>query len=82
MVLKTDYEREYYYDINAYLIENYPTMNMDTRRSVCYLALQSIDPESIEDIIDLCVSEYALTKLQLLKAVEEDEEEYEEEGDE
>ena len=79
MVLKTDYEREYFYDIDAYLIANYPTMNMDTRRSVCYLALQSIDPEFLEDMIDGCVAEYALTKLQLLKAVEEEEEELEEE---
>ena len=82
MVLKSDYERDYYYDIDAYLIANYPTMNMDTRRSVCHLALQSIDPESIEDMIDMCVAEYALTKLQLLKAVDEDEEEFEEEEEE
>ncbi len=79
MVLKTDYERDYYYDIDAYLIANYPTMNMDTRRSVCYLALQTIDPEPIEDMIDACVAEYALTKLKLLKAVEDEEDSKEEE---
>ena len=75
MVLKSDYEREYFYDIDAYLIQNYPTMNMDTRRAVCHLSLQSIDSESIEEMIDMCVAEYALNKLQLLKAEEEEEEE-------
>ena len=75
MVLKTDYDRDYYFDIDAYLIENYPTMNMDTRRSICHLALQSIDGEAIEDMIDMCVADYVLTKLQLQKKEEEEEEE-------
>jgi len=75
MVLKTDYDRDYYFDIDVYLIANYPTMNMDTRRSICHLALQSIDSEPIEEMIDMCVADYALNKLQLLKAEEEEEEE-------
>ena len=67
MVLKTDYDREYYFNIDEYLIANYPTMNMDTRRSVCRLALQTIDDELLEDSIDMCVAHYAQTKLKLEK---------------
>ena len=75
MVLKTDYEKEYFFSIDDYLIQNYPTMNMDTRRAVCRLSLESIDSETIEDTIDMCVADYAVTKLKIEKAVQEEEEE-------
>ena len=74
MVLKTEYEREYWYDVDAYLVENYPTMNMDTRRAVCKLALESIDSETIEDTIDFCVGQHAQAKLNIEKKEQEEEE--------
>ena len=72
MVLKTDYEREYYFNIDDYLISNYPTMSMNTRRAVCHLALQSIDDELLEDSIDMVVADYALTKLDMQKKEDEE----------
>ena len=69
MPVKTDYEREYIFDIDAYLIENYPTMTMAIRCSVCAMAL-----DQLEWIVDGCVSEYAQTQLQLQKKEEEEEE--------
>ncbi len=72
MPTSSDYDREFTYEIDAYLIENYPSMNMSTRRSVCSLAFEWIDIELIEDAIDACVSHYAKDKLNIAKKEEED----------
>ena len=40
MPVKTDYERDFIFDIDAYLIDNYPSMTMTIRRSVCAMALR------------------------------------------
>jgi hypothetical protein len=72
MPVNSDYNREFTYDMDAYLIEAYPSMNMATRRSVCALAFDWIDTELIEDAIDACVSHYAKEKLKISKK-EEDE---------
>jgi hypothetical protein len=74
MTTKTDYEKDYWFSIDDYLIANYPTMTMRIRCAVCALALQVIDSESIEDIIDACVVDYALNKMNLQKLEEEEEE--------
>ena len=68
-----NYEREFTYDMDAYLIENYPLMNMATRRSVCNLAFDWIDIELIEDAIDECINHYAKDKLNILKKEDDDE---------
>ena len=72
MPTNSDYDREFSYDIDAYLIENYPSMNMATRRSVCSLAFEWIDTELIDDAIDACISDYAKTKLNISKKEEEE----------
>jgi hypothetical protein len=72
MPVNPDYYREYTYDINAYLIVNYPKMNMATRRSICSLASQWIDSDFIEEAIDECVSYYAKDKLNISKKEEEE----------
>ena len=72
MPVNSDYNREFTYDMDAYLIEAYPSMNMATRRSVCALSFDWIDTELIEDAIDACVSHYAKEKLKISKK-EEDE---------
>ena len=46
-MLNTEYERHYTYDIDAYLIANYPLMDLTTRRSICRLALEEINDEMI-----------------------------------
>lgn len=72
MPTNSDYDREFSYDIDTYLIENYPSMNMSTRRSVCSLAFEWIDTELIDDAVDACVSHYAKDKLNIAKKEEED----------
>ncbi len=72
MPVNPEYDREYTYDIDAYLIENYPKMNMATRRSVCSLSFEWIDSDFIEEAIDACVSHYAKDKLNISKKEEED----------
>ena len=72
MPTNPDYEREFSYNIDAYLIESYPSMNMATRRSICSLAFGWIDTELIDDAIDACISDYAKNKLNIPKK-EEDE---------
>ena len=66
-MLNTEYERHYTYDIDAYLIANYPLMDLTTRRSICRLALEEINDEMIEEAIDEVASMYAMDKKQLMK---------------
>jgi hypothetical protein len=66
-MLNSEYEREFVYDIDSYLIEWYPTMDMQTRRSICSNAFDYIDTEVIDDSIDLCVAQFALEKLKIEK---------------
>ena len=75
-MMNTEYDKEYVFDIDAYLIENYPTMNQVTRRSICSLSFNdSIEDEGVIEYVDACVSDYAMGKLQLKKKEEEDDEE-------
>ena len=67
MVVKTEYDREYIFDIDAYLIASYPKMTMGIRRSVCTMALAELGSDFLEEVVDECVAEYAQTKLELLK---------------
>jgi hypothetical protein len=75
MPVKTDYERDFIFDIDAYLIDNYPSMTMAIRRSVCAMALEQLESYELEIFVDECVSEYSKTQLQLQKKEEEEEEE-------
>ena len=75
MVVKTEYEREYIFDIDAYLIASYPKMTMAIRRSVCNMALGELGSDFLEEIVDECVAEYAQTKLDILKKDDETEDE-------
>ena len=75
MVMNTDYDRVYSFDMDQYLIENYPTMNMPTRRTICHLAFDWNDSTFVEETIDEVVADYAKTQLNIAKKEDEDEEE-------
>lgn len=75
MVVKTEYEREYIFDIDAYLIASYPKMTMAIRRSVCTMALGELGSDFLEEIVDECVAQFAQTKLDILKKDDETEDE-------
>ena len=63
----TEYAKEYYFDIDQYLIEKYDQMNLATRRAICSLALGAIDDEIVEGMIDEVVAQYAIDKLNFRK---------------
>lgn len=73
MPIKEEYEREFFFDIDAYLIEWYPKMTMTIRRAICAAALESLDTEELELMVDECVNDYAKRKTLLEKKEEEDE---------
>ena len=73
-MLNTEYDREFIFNIDDYLIANYPKMTLTVRRAICSMAWDYIDEEAIEDAIDAAVSGYALSKLELSKKEPEDEE--------
>jgi hypothetical protein len=79
MVVKTDYDREFIFDIDAYLISSYPKMTMAIRRSVCTMALAELGSDFLEEVVDECVAEYAQTKLEILKKADDDDEDEDEE---
>tara|TARA_R110001592_G_scaffold15010_1_gene66174 strand:- start:2858 stop:3082 length:225 start_codon:yes stop_codon:yes gene_type:complete len=72
MPVNPDYDREFSFDINSYLVENYPVMNMATRRSICSLSLEWLDTDDLENVVDEVVSHYAKDQLKLLKKEQED----------
>ena len=71
----TQYEREFVFDIDEYLIEWYPSMSLSVRRSICKLALDELDDELLHETIDVIVAEFALEKQGLTKKEEEELEE-------
>lgn len=71
----TEYEREFVFDIDEYLIEWYPSMSLSVRRSICKLALDELDDELLHETIDVIVAEFALEKQGLTKKEEEELEE-------
>ena len=71
----TEYEREFVFDIDEYLIEWYPSMSLPVRRSICKLALDELEGELLHETIDVIIAEFALDKQGLTKKEEEETEE-------
>ncbi len=66
-MLNAEYNRDYSFDIDAYLIENYSQMNMSTRRTVCRLVLSEINDDIIQKAIDELVAQQAITEMAWIK---------------
>ncbi len=62
-MLNTNYQREYFFNIDDYLINNYSLMNLETRRAICSIALGVIDDELLEKMIDQVVADYAIDQM-------------------
>ena len=73
-MINPDYDKEFIFDINAYLIEWYPLMDMATRRTICAMSLEYLTSYDLEDVVDEVVSDYAKEKQNLTKKEEEEEE--------
>jgi len=80
-MLKTDYEREFTFNIDDYLIEWYPTMGLAVRRAICTRSLEQFETDYLEETVDTVVSDYCIEQQNLAKKVDEDDEEYDEEYD-
>ena len=78
-MINPDYDKEFIFDINAYLIEWYPLMDMATRRTICAKSLEYLTSYELEDVVDEVVSDYAKEKQNLTKKEEEEELEDEDE---
>ena len=66
-MLNTEYNREFTFDIDAYLIEWYPSMDMKTRRAICTRSFDYLDTEELEAVVDSVVSMYAQEKQNITK---------------
>ena len=60
-MLNEEYDREFVYDVNQYLIDNYK-MTLPMRKSICAQMYEWIDVEAIEECIDSLVADYAMKK--------------------
>ena len=56
----SEYDGNYYFDIDKYLIKNYPTMTKPARRALCSKVQSEIDTDTIEELVDAVVLQYAL----------------------
>ena len=72
-MMNTDYDKEFFFDI-AYLLEAYPKMNMTTRRSIRFLALQELEAEGLEEVVDDVVADYAIVQIGYRDPEEDDDE--------
>ena len=60
-MLNEEYDREFIFDVNQYLIDNYK-MTLPMRKSICSQMYDWIDTEAIENDIDSLVADYAMKK--------------------
>lgn len=60
-MINEEYDREFVYDVNQYLIDNYK-MTLPMRKSICSQIYDWIDVEAIENDIDSLVADYAMKK--------------------
>ena len=73
-MINPEYDREFVFDVDEYLIEWYPSMSMAIRRSICRLAIDELDDELLHETVDVIVAEFALDKQGLTKKEEPEEE--------
>jgi len=69
-MINTEYTKEFYFDIDAYLIEWYPKMNQATRRTICFQSLEWLTSDDLEAVVDVVVDDYAKDQQGLTKKEE------------
>jgi len=62
-MMNPDYDKLFEFNIDQYLIDEYPKMNMATRRSICKLALDELETTVLMETVDQVVCTYALEQL-------------------
>ena len=59
-IAMANYDGYYTFNIDAYLCETYPNITKPARRAICDIAKTGIDKETVEEMVDQVVLEYAL----------------------
>ena len=54
------YDKEYVFNIDQFLIDTYPRMGLPARRALCARVREEIDEETIEELVNGIVADYAL----------------------
>ena len=72
-MINTEYTKEFFFDIDAYLIEWYPKMNQATRRTICFQSLEYLTSDDLEAVVDVVVDDFAKDKQGLTKKEVEEE---------
>ena len=72
-MLNEEYDREFVFDVNQYLIDNYK-MTLPMRKSICSQMYDWIDVEAIENDIDSLVADYAMKKAGIQRKEDPEEE--------
>lgn len=77
MSLKADFEREFVFDIDAYLIEQYPHMSLADRRAICNYVIKHGDEAGFNEEIEAWVVNHAMIKAKFttLKEILDEEDE-------
>lgn len=65
-MMNDDFESEYFFDVNDYLLESYPLMSLPDRRAICAIALREIEEENLQEQVDGVIWQYSLEKLKFL----------------
>ena len=55
-----EYDGEYVYNVDKYLIDNYPSIGKSARRALCTWVRNNLDDELIEAEIDRILGAYAI----------------------
>ena len=59
-VAMSEYDGEYTFDIEGYLISTYDGLNKPTRRAICAKVRKELDRAVIEEMIDELIAAHAL----------------------
>mgnify|MGYP003127163479 CR=1 FL=1 len=71
----SDHDSDYIYNIDKYLIDNYPNINKPSRGALCEWVRNNLDDEVIENEIDLILGQYAIDLQGWTPPEEEDDDE-------
>ena len=73
-VAMSEHDGDYYFDVDKYLCKTYPNITKPARRAICDWVRSRIDEDTITEMIDGVVLEYALEQMGWTPPEEDDSE--------
>ena len=70
----SEFDGDYVFNTNQYLIDSYPTMTKPDRRAICSKVSEELDIEEIQGLVDGIVLQYLLEEKGWYTPDEEDDE--------